>query len=274
MNMEAQHLTSEIERADVRLFSLGGTPITLFDLGFVVVALILLLVFTSLLQRLVAKRLMARSHLDPGTREALGSLVRYVTLVIGFMVIMQAAGINLTAFGFLVGAVGVGVGFGLQNIISNFISGIVVMVERPVKPGDRVEVAGTEGSVLEIGARATTLLTNDNVAAIVPNQKLITETVKNWRHGDGTWQLRVALAIKSDSDPQAARAAMLAIAAANADVLQQPAPVVRLTSLAGGSLTLEMRIETSLDVLQHADVVSALHFALLEELGRRGVHLA
>src|SRR5205085_7299792 len=148
------------------------------------------------------------------------TLVRYTTLVIGFLVIMQAAGINLTTFNVVAGAVGVGVGFGLQNIVSNFISGLIVMFERPVKLGDRIEVGGVEGSVTDIGARATTLLTLDNVAAIIPNQKLITETVKNWQHGSGTWQLRIAIAAKYGSDLNAVREAMLSTAAEKKDVLK------------------------------------------------------
>jgi len=162
----------------------------LWDVGFIAIALIVLFWFTGLLRRWLDRRLAGYTHIDEATRQTIGTLVRYTTLMIGFLVIMQAAGINLTTFNVVAGAVGVGVGFGLQNIVSNFISGLIVMFERPVKIGDRIEVGGIEGSVVAIGARATTVLTVDNVAAIVPNQKLIIETVKNWQHGNGMWQLR------------------------------------------------------------------------------------
>ena len=271
--MEPRRLVDELDRFDIRLFTLGGTPITLWDLGFIVFGLIGLFWFTGFVKRWLVRRLAGHTHLDEATSQTIGALVRYAVLAIGFMVIMQAAGINLTTFNVLAGAVGVGVGFGLQNIVSNFVSGLIVMFERPVKIGDRVDIGGIEGSVVEIGARATTVLTLDNVAAIVPNQKLITETVKNWQHGNGTWQLRVAVSAKYESDANAVREAMLDIAHANNDVLNDPPPCVRLTTLAGGALALELRMYTSLPVPRHPDVLSALNFALMQELSRRGVKL-
>jgi small-conductance mechanosensitive channel len=271
--METQRLIQDLGRFDVRLFTLGGTPITLWDIGFVIVALIALFWFSGLLKRWTARRLERQTHIDDSTRQTIGTLVRYVTLVIGFMVIMQAAGINLTTFHVLVGAIGVGVGFGLQNIVSNFICGLIVMFERPVKIGDRVQVGDVEGSVIEIGARATTVLTLDNVAAIVPNQKLITEVVKNWQHGSGTWQLRIAVAAKYGSDLDAMREAMLSVAATSRDVLKDPPPVVRLTSLAGGSLGFELRLHTALGVTEHPDLVSELNVALMRDLAKRGIAL-
>jgi small-conductance mechanosensitive channel len=131
--MEAPRLVQELDRFDVKLFTLGGTPITLWDVGFVVVGLIALFWFSGYLTRWLDRRLARHSHLEPTTRQTIDSLVRYTTLVIGFMIIMQAAGINLTTFNVVAGAIGVGVGFGLQNIVSNFVSGLIVMFERPVR---------------------------------------------------------------------------------------------------------------------------------------------
>jgi small-conductance mechanosensitive channel len=271
--METQRIIQDLGRFDITLFTLGGTPITVWDIGFIIVAFIALFWFSGFLKRWMARRLRRHTHLDDSTRQTIGTLVRYVTLVIGFMVIMQAAGINLTTFHVLVGAIGVGVGFGLQNIVSNFICGLIVMFEQPVKVGDRVQVADVEGSVIEIGARATTLLTLDNVATIVPNQKLITEVVKNWRHGSGTWQLRIAVPAKYGSDLDAVRESMVAVAAGNRDVLREPPPIVRLTTLGGGSLGFELRMCTPLGVTEHPDLISELNFALMRDLAQRGIAL-
>jgi len=271
--MEAPRIVQDLDRFDVRLFTLGGTPITLWDIGFIVVALIVLFAFTGFLKRWIDRRLAGHTHLDVSTRRTIATLVRYTTLVIGFLVIMQAAGINLTTFNVVAGAIGVGVGFGLQNIVSNFISGLIVMFERPVKLGDRIDVGGIEGSVVDIGARATTVLTGDNVAAIIPNQKLITETVKNWQHGNGTWQLRIAIAAKYANDLNAIREALLSIAAENDDVLKNPPPIVRLTTLAGGSMGFELRMYTGLGVERQPDLLSALQFALMQNIAERGIAL-
>ena len=113
-------------------------------------------------------------------REALGAIVRYGVITLGVLVILQSAGINLTSLNVLVGAVGVGLGFGLQNIMSNFFSGLIILFERPIKIGDRVEIAGAIGEVREIAARATTLVTDENVAIVVPNSQFISERVTNW----------------------------------------------------------------------------------------------
>jgi small-conductance mechanosensitive channel len=271
--MDAQRLIQDLDRYDVRLFTLGGTPITLWDIGFVVIGLIALFWFSAYVRGWTARRLAKHTHLDEATRQTAGTLVRYVTLVVGFLVIMQIAGINLTTFHVLAGAIGVGVGFGLQNVVANFICGLIIMFERPVKVGDRVAVGDVEGSVIEIGARATTMLTLDNVATIVPNQKLITEIVKNWQHGAGTWQLRIAVPAKYGSDLNAVRESMLSVAAASRDVLHEPAPVVRLTTLSGGSLGFELRMQTTLGVLDHPALISELNFALMRDLAKRGIAL-
>jgi small-conductance mechanosensitive channel len=112
--MEAPRIVQELDRFDVRLFTLGGTPITLWDVGFIGVALVLLFMFTGFLMRWLDRRLAVRTHLDASTRQLIARLVRYTTLVIGFLVIMQAAGINLTTFNVVAGAVGVGVGLGVE----------------------------------------------------------------------------------------------------------------------------------------------------------------
>src|ERR1043165_7274271 len=111
--MEAPRIVQDLDRFDVRLFTLGGTPITLWDIGFIVVALIVLFAFTGFLKRWIDRRLAGHTHLDVSTRKTIATPVRYTTPVLGFRVIMQAAGINLTTFTGVTGDIGVGVGFGL-----------------------------------------------------------------------------------------------------------------------------------------------------------------
>jgi small-conductance mechanosensitive channel len=127
---------------------------------------------------------LARRGFDIGMREALGAIVRYVVITLGALVILQSAGIDLTSLNVLIGAVGVGLGFGLQNITSNFFSGLILLFERPIKIGDRVEIGGVVGEVREIGARATTIVTDESVAMIVPNSQFVSERVTNWSRPD------------------------------------------------------------------------------------------
>jgi small-conductance mechanosensitive channel len=262
-----------LQRFDLRLFTLGGSAVTLWDLTFVLVASAVLVIVSGRLRRFIERRLERHTHIDAGTRLAVGSLVRYTVLVVGFLAIIDAAGIRLTSVSVLAGAVGVGVGFGLQNILSNFISGLIVMIERPVRPGDRIEVTGVEGAVIEIGARATTLLTNENVLVIVPNQKLITENVKNWQHYGDTWHLRLTVAVDNESDAEGARSALIDAAKAHSDLLPDMPPTVRL-ALNSGSLGLELRVQTHKPLSEHAELISTLNFLVLSELRKRQIKLA
>jgi small-conductance mechanosensitive channel len=176
---ELRQLLAELRSFDVQLFRLGNTDITLY--GLVKLALLIagLFLITGRIDQLLRKRVLERTRLDLPARLMLAAIVRYLMLVLGFLVILQTSGINITSLNVLAGALGVGVGFGLQNIVSNFMSGLIIMFERSIKVGDRVELGNIEGEVMEIGARRTTLLTNDNLTYIVPNSRFITENVAN-----------------------------------------------------------------------------------------------
>ena len=148
------------------------TPLRLF----IVITLISGLVWvTRRVTGWFVNKVLARRGFDIGMREAVGAILRYGTITLGVLVILQSAGINLTSLNVLVGAIGVGLGFGLQSITNNFFSGLIILFERPVKIGDRVEIAGATGEVREIAARATTIVTDDNVAIVVPNSQFISE---------------------------------------------------------------------------------------------------
>ena len=165
---------------DVRLFNLGGNPFTLGSLLGGLIAFVALLVFARWLRRLISERLLGRGHLDVSTRETVSALTQYIVLGIGAVSILNIVGLRLSSFTLLAGAFGVGVGFGLQNIFSNFISGLIVMFERPIKIGDHIVLAGVDGDVAYIGMRATTLRTAQGSLVVVPNQTIITNNVTNW----------------------------------------------------------------------------------------------
>ena len=145
--------------------------------------------------------------MQEGQRLAIAGLVHYAVLVFGAVVILQNAGIELTAFAIVGSALGVGVGFGLQNIISNFISGLIVLLERPIEIGDRIEVAGVEGVVQEVGARRTTVVTPDQIAILVPNQSFITSNVTNYSYLKQNVRLRVPVPIAPGQDIAQVRSA-------------------------------------------------------------------
>ena len=174
MDMLMQWLGKIKDVLTIPLFPIGQTQVTLWTLVYLLILIVLLFYVAGWIRYWLSERILSRTGLDLGARHAVGTITRYIVLIIGFVVIMQTAGINLTTLNVLAGAVGIGIGFGLQNIVSNFISGLVIMFERPIKVGDRIDIGKIAGDVVEIGARSTKVQTNDDITVIVPNSKFIT----------------------------------------------------------------------------------------------------
>ena len=130
----------------------------------------------------------------------------YPFIALGIYIALQLVGINFTSLAFVAGAVGVGIGFGLQNIVNNFVSGLIILAERPIAIGDRVEVGGVAGRITRMSLRSTTVVTNDNISIIVPNANFITHPVTNWSHGDPRVQIRLAVGVAYGSDLESCNA--------------------------------------------------------------------
>jgi len=229
-----------LQVVDIRLFSFGGIDFTVSSLLKLALALVVLFWLAARLRQWMVARVLLRFQMDLGTRQAIGSIVRYLVLIVGLLVILQNAGIDLTTFNVVAGALGVGVGFGLQNVFSNFISGLIVMFERPIKVGDRIEVAGVEGVVHEIGARRTTVVTNDNVAILLPNQRFITDNVVNLGYLQRAVRLRVPVNVVAGTDVELVRRLLLEAAASVDRVMPDPPPSVLLLSLGGATMSFEL----------------------------------
>jgi small-conductance mechanosensitive channel len=242
------------------LFTLGGASVTAGGLLRTLVMLIALTWLSGWLRRwMVARALTRFHHMDLGTREAVASVVHYLVLVLGIALILQNAGIRLTALGVVAGAVGVGVGFGLQNVISNFISGLIIMLERPVKVGDPVEMGGVAGVVREIGARRTTIVTPDQVAVLVPNQRLITDNVTNMGYLGRPVRLRLPVAVPADVGLATLRERLLAAARAEPRVLADPPPALLITSVGATTPTAELAVWHAPTEASRQDLAAALN---------------
>ena len=181
---------------------IAGSEFTPLKLIIVITLISALVWVTHRVTRWFVDKVLARRGFDIGMREALGAIVRYGAVTLGTLVILQSAGINLTSLNVLVGAIGVGLGFGLQNIMNNFFSGLIILFERPIKIGDRIEIAGAVGEVRDIAARATTLITDDSVAIVVPNSQFISERVTNWSRPGKLTAYVVSFHVSHASDPE------------------------------------------------------------------------
>lgn len=258
---------------DYPVFRVGASALTVGAIALIVLSFLALYGVSLWLKRLVARRLLARTNLDLGAREAIGSLLRYFLLFLGTIVIIQSAGVDLTALNVLAGAIGVGVGFGLQNIANNFISGIIILFERPIKVGDRVEVAGIDGRVVAIGARATTVITNDNIAIIVPNSFFISEPVVNWTRNDPRVRFKIPVGVAYGSDLRLVEKILLEVAQAHPDVLTDPPPAVRLMRFGESAVELELRVWSTGLVHQRGKLISDLNFAIFEKFQQHGIEI-
>ena len=214
---------------------------------------------------------LARRGFDVGLREALGATLRYTVISLGVLVILQSAGIDLTSLNVLVGAVGVGLGFGLQNIASNFFSGLILLFERPIKIGDRIEISGVVGEVREIGARATTIVTDENVASIVPNSQLVTERVTNWSRPTPLTAYLLPFSVSHTSDPTLVRDALLGAARAHVQVMQEPAPEVEFVEVGPAVLRFQLQVWSSQSLRTAGTFKSDLNFAIWKQLASIGV---
>lgn len=264
--------THAIDDWNLSLFTLGKTDITLFTLVKLAISAFLLWFIAGRFSRWTLGRLLSRTRMQEGQRLAIAGLVHYAVLVFGAVVILQNAGIELTAFAIVGSALGVGVGFGLQNIISNFISGLIVLLERPIEIGDRIEVAGVEGVVREIGARRTTVVTPDNVAILVPNQSFITSNVTNYLYLKQPVRLRVPVPVAPGQDVQRIETLLLE-AARQAPLLADPAPEVAIVALAAATVSVELWVWYDGRKFARTEILSKVYRPVVDTLARNEIKM-
>jgi small-conductance mechanosensitive channel len=206
----------------------------------VLVVAILLWIALSL-SRMIDTRLQHVAELNPSVRALTSNLTRIALISVALVIGLNAVGINLTAFAVFSGAVGVGIGFGLQKIVSNFVSGIILLLERSIKPGDVIEVGTTFGSVTYLGARYASVRGRDGKEYLIPNENLITNQVVNWSYSSRLVRLDVPFGVAYDSDLHAVRDLAVEAAKRTNRVLASPTPVCHLTGFGDSAVNLLLR---------------------------------
>ncbi|HEX4631733.1 MAG TPA: mechanosensitive ion channel domain-containing protein [Chthoniobacterales bacterium] len=250
-----------------------GISLSLVQLFLLIALLVGVFWFSSRTKRFLFNRFLVKSGLDRSLQYAIAQIVSNLVLVIGIFIVLENTGIHLGALTVFAGAVGVGVGFGLQNIASNFISGLVILAERPITIGDRVEVAGIIGQVQQIRAGSTVILTNDNIAMIVPNTKFIDSPVTNWTYGDPRVRFRVPIGVAYGSDVKKVSEALIAAGRSNPHVLEHPAPSVFLTRFGESAMDFELVVWSSEMSHRPSRFKSDLNFAIEEKLREAGIEI-
>jgi small-conductance mechanosensitive channel len=252
---------------------LPGVSISLLQIFLLVALLVFVFWLSSRTKRFLFNRFLAQSGLDRSLQYAISQIAANAVLVIGVFIVLQNTGIHLEALTVFAGEIGVGIGFGLQNITSNFISGLVILAERPITIGDRVEVAGVAGQVQKIRARSTVIVTNDNITMIVPNQKFIDSPVTNWTYGDPRVRFRLPVGVAYGSDVELVRRKLIEAAEENPHTLKEPAPSVFFVAFGDSSLNFELVAWSDEMSNRPQTYRSDLNFAINRKLGEAGIEI-
>ncbi|MGA2865328.1 MAG: mechanosensitive ion channel domain-containing protein [Verrucomicrobiota bacterium] len=240
-----EYLVNDIIRTVKRVLEYPISPangITVASLLVLIVLFGLVIIGERIIRRHFVTRVLRRTQLEPAFQFTLARVIGYCILAFGFYVSFQMVGINLSSLAILAGAVGVGLGFGLQNIISNFISGLIILAERPIAIGDRVEIGEVAGQVREISLRSTTVVTNDNIAMIVPNADFITQRVTNWSYADPRVRFRVAFGVAYGTDLEKLGKLMLEVAGEHPKALKEPKPELFFVGFGDSALNFELAV--------------------------------
>lgn len=257
----------------IELFQLGESQFTTKTLLLLIFSFFLLFFFSGMIRRVLANKIFPRYKIDVGVGQAIATIVKYTLIVIGVVIIFQTSGIDLSALGILMGALGVGIGFGLQYITNNFISGIIILSERPVKVGDRVEIDGLAGNIVKISARATTILTNDNIAVIVPNSDFINKQVINWSHNDKKVRISFPVGVSYKEDPERIRKILLSVVDDNPGVMKEPRPYIRFDQFGDSSLNFNVMVWTSDYIDRPSALKSELYYAVFKAFREHNVEI-
>jgi small-conductance mechanosensitive channel len=246
---------------------LGAIDTTPKSILIFVLAIWIAVKISQLLRFILENEVYPRSSLPRGAAPTISMLVNYAIVTLGFFFAVSAAGVELSQFAIVVGALGVGIGFGLQNVVNNFVSGLILIFERPVKVGDTVEVGALMGVVRRIGIRASIVRTYDGAEVIVPNGDLISTQVINWTLSDRLRRVKVPIGVAYGSDPERVREVLLEVGRAHKDTLDKPEPMALFMNFGNSSLNFELRVwtpEFDSSVRIQSELSSSVYHALAD----------
>ncbi len=221
---------------------LGGARISLLSVVKAGIVLVILLWLAGFGTRALESRLQASRNLTPSIKVLFGKLGKITFYTIAVVAGLNSVGIDLTAFAIFSGAVGLGLGFGLQKVVSNLISGVILLLDRSVKPGDVIAVSGTYGQINALGARYVSVITRDGIEHLIPNEELISNQVENWSHTDKRVRLKIPIGIDYSSDVLKARELAVKAAGDVERVLKVPVPLCHLLGFGDNAVNLELRV--------------------------------
>ncbi len=253
------------------LFSLGKTPITLISIITCIAFILFAFLISFILRRLLSK-IYHKRKIDVGLQHSLNRLLHYVIIAIGFFIAMDNLGVSLSALAAIGGVLLVGIGFGLQDLAKDFISGLIILLERPIRKGDFVEVENKQGTVVKIGLRATVINTYDDIEVLIPNGTLINNVVVNRLFQEKVYRIRINVRAAYGSNPEAVREALLKAAQSHPDILEDPKPIVFFEHFKESHLDFRLMGWLN-DARLEPRVKSDLHYAVTQTFKEAGIQM-
>ncbi|MGE0340223.1 MAG: DUF3772 domain-containing protein [Xanthobacteraceae bacterium] len=265
-------LAASFDRASFGI-EFGKLRISLYDIGAAIGVLIVGSYLSRVLQRWLAGTVLPRTRLDTSLKNSIATIAGYLGVIAAISIALGRLGLNLENIALVAGALSVGIGFGLQAVVSNFVSGLILLTERPVKVGDLVNVKGNDGYVRKISVRSTELETFDRATLIIPNTELITSPVTNWTLHNTPSRIKIPVSVPASTDIEIVQDILLHIARENKNVVTTPEPRVMLLNIDGDNLGFELRC-----LIRSATIAtqtkSDLNFAILRAFRKAGIRKA
>ncbi len=266
-------LTPTIGLMDAASVRVGDVRISALTVIKGVITLIVLLWLAAVTSRLLEQRIQSLPNLTPSVQVLIGKLIKIVLITIAIFAGINSVGVDLTALAVFSGAVGVGIGFGLQKVVSNFISGIILLLDRSISPGDTIAVAGYYGKVDSLGARYASVITRDGIEHLIPNEEFITTRVENWSYSNDLLRLKKVVGVHYKSDIHKAMELCLEAAAATDRILADPKPVCLLKDFGESSVDLEVRFWINDPMNGRANVTSQLLLGIWDRFHEHGIEI-
>ena len=256
-----------------RQFTFGRITVSVSSVILGVLVMLLTIVVSRWASSLLDRRLANRRHIDPGLRYTICRLAKYVVVTVGLLVALkQAFAIDLTSIAVIFTALSVGIGFGLQYIAADIASGFILLFERPIRIGDRITIGEDEGDVQSINLRTTVVTTNDRIAIIVPNSKLVAQRVVNWSYGDPRARISIPIGVADDSDIELVTATLIRAAEGVSNVLEEPKPRVQFLKFGDYSLDFRLLVWTN-QPRRHVQIRSDINYRIARLFRERSIRI-
>jgi len=254
------------------VFTVGNAAVTLWGI-FATLTILLVVIWLGQWGRAITYRWVFSQISDLGVRHSLSVFTQYAVVLSGLLIILRVIGIDLTTLAVFAGAVGVGIGLGMQSFANNFVSGLLLLVERPLRSGDIVKIGEYEGEVVGIGMRSLTVKTFDNQSVIIPNAEVVGNAFTNWTHQDRILRIMLVIGISYDADPHAAQAILERVLADHEAILAVPAPLVLLWEFADSAVLFRVYYYVDIGRYSFIKVRGQVMFAIWDRFQAAGISI-